>query len=417
MESNSLAGNNPDSEKRSNDELKNVLRHLEDRNHLKDMFISNISHELRTPLNGILGFSELLEFDLQEIQNDKLSEYARYINHSANRLLRLLNNIIDFYQLESNELTIVNENITVNTIVSAVLSEMKELVDQQQVTVDLFVDDDLKINGDSKFFRRVITNLLHNAIKFSKNGKVRIEACYSNNSNQVVIKIIDNGIGIDRAHLKRIFIPFNQESSGMTRTYQGAGMSLPLAKKVVELMKGHFEINYAKGKGTTVTISMGSANPVKENSQKAVLHSEPFRERILVVEDDILNCELLKEYLRDYQYVSFAHNVKEALDIIAQARSENLDFAIVIMDINLSSDINGIDLAAGIRKRWPMYTEKSFIAQTGYTFTQDKSYLLNNGFDAFIAKPIKKHDILNLLQDLLIKSNAEQRKSDLSSSA
>ena len=94
-----------------------------------------------------------------------------------------------------------------------------------------------------------------------------------------------------------------------------------------------------------------------------------------------------------------------------------MDFAIVIMDINLSSDINGIDLAAGIRKRWPMYTEKSFIAQTGYTFTQDKSYLLNNGFDAFIAKPIKKHDILNLLQDLLIKSNAEQRKSDLSSSA
>lgn len=379
--------------------LRKQVKKLEDKNLLKDQFLSNISHELRTPLNGILGFAELATYDLEQQGDPKVLEYARYINQSANRILLLLNNIIDYYELESNELAINEEAIGLDPIFKSILDEHKAQATQQDVKVTTQIEDHLNIKADIKFFTRILSNLVQNAIKFSTGGHVKIEAinCFSN--NRVVIKISDNGVGIDEEHLNRIFLPFNQESTGTTRLYQGAGMSLPLAKKVIQQMSGNITIQSEKGNGTQVTITMPSTMD-NRNQNSSQIHLAKNDEKILVVEDDRLNRELLKEYLKDYTGVCLAESSEQALSIIEGEYAQNKVFSVIIMDINLSSELNGIDLSKLIKSKWSIYHSCSFIAQTGYTLSHEKDYLLENGFDTFIAKPIKKSALIDTLQKL-----------------
>lgn len=221
----------------------------------KARFLANMSHEFRTPLNAILGFAELLDSDPnQTLGVERHREYIAAIHDSGRRLLTTLDNILEMTKIEGGKVELSEHEISVSALIASSVQLVRAEADKAQVRIDIEILDDWMLIVDERAMRRVLVNLLLNAIKFNySGGHVRLAAC-SNRVGRLAIRITDTGIGIEETAIPKLLEPFTQASDDLARRYEGGGLGLTIAKGLLELHDGKLEIESKPDVGTTVTV-------------------------------------------------------------------------------------------------------------------------------------------------------------------
>ncbi len=392
-------------------EVKYAYKKAEEANLLKDAFLANINHEIRTPLSAIIGLSEVLQNKITKSKDLNISKYVEGINQSGQRLLSLLNNILDISRIEANDFKINMIECDSNKIINQALDLSIFTINEKGLKLTRNASETPNIVADKEILVKVIADIINNSIKYTTKGEIIVENGFNKSSNEVYIKITDTGIGIDESYLPHVFETFRQESIGYARLYQGAGLGLPLAYRLLKLMNGKIEISSKKNSGTTVTIFISSSqnnSNLNENisyNSTIIPNDELLNKKhdILLVEDDKFNSLFLQTILESIGDVSVANDGNEALQIVKNKYNQNKVFDIVILDINLPENWEGIGLKNEIIKFYNKYNNVPFIAQSAYSQKSDKQRILNEGFIEFLTKPVDSEKLLNTIKNVLVK--------------
>jgi PAS domain S-box-containing protein len=392
---------------RLNEQLKVARFKAEESNKLKTSLMLNMSHEFRTPLNGILGFAGLLK---EMVRDDEARNMAEYINMSGKRLMVTLTSILELSQLESDKKIINLEEINLSDLSHKVISKFSDLLDFKKLHLSKIIEENLVLKTDKGMVSNIFYYIIDNAIKFTDTGQVwvSLQRTQIKGTEYLVFKVRDTGIGISDEQLRYIFEPFRQGSEGIGRSHEGNGLGLTLCKKFLDLLGARLEIESRLDLGSTFSVFFSLAQPGEEAEIVAPLLAdsgasissskrEPgVKPRILVVEDNEINVELIMMYLEDRFIVEKALNGKMALKLA----SIN-DYDLILMDINLGSDMDGIEVTREIRKM-KKYEKLPIIAVTGYATDREKQAILSHGLNDYISKPFTKAELDSVIQRVIV---------------
>lgn len=380
----------------ANTEMERALR-------MKDEFLANMSHELRTPLNAVLGMSESLEEQIAGPLNEKQLKYIRTIGESGRHLLELINDILDLSKIEAGRMELNVSQISVASLCDASLRMIKEQAQKKGQQVSLTIDPEVKIiMGDERRLKQSLVNLLSNAVKFTPNDqKVGVEVKGNPRSQTVTFTVWDEGIGIAPEELKKIFKPFVQLDSGLTREFSGTGLGLVLVAQMVRLHGGSVSVESKQGQGSRFSITLPWVDvegglSAKATSQKTEAGATPEGQRggkILIVEDTDSIILLISEYLR-YKgfHVMTARNGMEGLML---ARKEKPD--LILMDVMMPV-MDGVEATKQIRAQEEL-RKIPIIALTALAMPGDKERCLQAGMNDYLSKPV----VMKELERLIVK--------------
>lgn len=381
---------------RIDNELKEALNQAEEANYQKNAFLSNISHEIRTPLNGIIGFSNLLENELAMLDQPDLFDYANSIQRSGEKLLHLLNNIIDISRLEANDIEFKMVSCDLTAIIQSVVQFYKSAASEKGLKIVHEVAP-IQVMADTEMLARVLHEIIDNAIKYTEKGFIRINVEKDLKNGMVKIAIRDTGIGIDEQYIPDLFEAYRHESHGYSRQYQGAALGIPLSRQLIERMGGIFSLNSRKAIGTTVTITLPESKTQQIITNKAMtdvaelaaqVSSLLMGKKVLVVEDDAASRKIILRFLEKFATINGAADGEMALQMIQNELNE--PYHLLIFDINLPAPWNGMELLKEIRNKYSHYQSVPAIAQTAYAMFGDQDGILESGFNAYMAKPVQK---------------------------
>jgi PAS domain S-box-containing protein len=380
--------------------LKKALEQAEESDRLKSAFLANMSHEIRTPMNGIIGFADLL--NNPNLEPEKLTKYAEIININGKHLLSIINDIIDISKIEAGQVFINETAIDINSLfeeLNAFFSTIKFRKPEVKINFEskLNINDSL-IYADEVKLKQILTNLISNALKFTKEGNVDVscKAVQQNGDSFLLFVVADTGIGISKTNQTIIFERFRQVDITTERRYGGTGLGLPISKAYVDLMGGKIWVDsdIAKGSRFYFTIPFkrdNSSDAEDQMNQDTLLSSIDWSSKlILIAEDEDTNFFFLSEILKcTGAKVIQAHNGNEAVDIC----SKNKLIDLVLMDIKMP-ELNGYEATRKIKEMRP---ELPVIAQTAFAFSDDLQKALEAGCDDYIAKPILKEYLIEKL--------------------
>lgn len=378
----------------------------EESSRLKSSLLANMSHELRTPMTGILGFSEILH---DELEDNRLKNMASTIYKSANRLMSTLNSIMDLSAIESNRTNLNLRAVNVKNIFMSLLRNAYNVASDKGLYIRTALPPGINVIADEKLLGQLLHHLVDNAIKFTIDGGISISA-YSGlkDTNDVVIKISDTGIGIAPQHHKLIFEEFRQVSEGLSRTFEGSGLGLSLVMKIAKLIKARVWVESVPEKGSDFYVALPTAGlvaaevPVVDEKPAPISTVRLGRgnvPEVLIVEDNEINRRLAALYLREICNIDMAEN-----GYIAMSKIKAKKYDAILMDINLGAGPNGIHIAQEIRAI-DHYRDVPIIAVTGYTMQGDREKLLANGCSHYVAKPYDKQTLIKLFSGLLYKQS------------
>ncbi len=389
--------------KKKEEDLLKIKYMAEESNKLKSALLSNLSHEFRTPLNGILGFAQLLE---ENVDSSEQKEMVRSIHKSGKRLLNTLSAILELSELEAGRKEVYVSPVDIEMLINEVAEKHKHEAILKGLAFNIdYGTSKLKLRLDESILKQILSNLIDNAVKFTKKGEVKltVEEIHEKDKVFALIKIIDTGIGISKSHIESIFKEFRQESEGIGRSHEGTGLGLTLANKMTTLMGGEIFVESEKHKGSTFylkfpalgcqqeKINIDSDPPIMEANKRDTLKL-PL---VLLVEDNFLNSKLTTAFLNKVCTVDAVQDAESALHLIKEK-----SYDAVLMDINLGEGMNGVDIVKIIRT---MDKNKftPIIAMTGYALSTDKETILSCGFTHYIAKPFDKGQLIEIINDAL----------------
>ena len=392
--------------KQAEKELIEAKEKAEEMSHLKSNFLANMSHELRTPLNGILGYAEILNSLLNDPEQIQISEG---IYQSGKRLSETLKSILDLSDAETDKFEVVSKTIEVIPVIKNCFNSFSVEAARKNIFLESVVEgENIYGNLDENLFTRIILNLLNNALKFTNKGKISVETGkeITDSKEWFYIKIKDTGIGIPSNKIDLIWEEFRQVSEGLSRTFEGPGLGLTIAKKATILMHGEISVESELGVGSIFTVKfptvkIPSTNEVFPKEKKAAIPSDkekvviPVLPLALYVEDDTVNQHIVRLFLKNICIVEAAEDAKTALQMVVE---KNYDF--ILMDINLGGGMNGMDVVSELNKM-PQYKNTPIIAVTAYAMEKDKAEFLKGGCTHYIAKPFNKNDIVDLVKNAI----------------
>jgi CheY-like chemotaxis protein len=370
--------------------------HAEESDRLKSAFLSNMSHEIRTPMNGILGFAELLKAN--DLTGEQQQEYIRIIKKSGNRLLSIINDIIDISKIESEQmkvtLTVTNLNEQIKYLYAFFMPEATFKNIKIFVKNPLPVTEAIIITDKEKIYA-ILTNLINNAIKFTNEGF--IEFGYEKKDRHLEFFVKDTGTGIRQEHKKFIFERFRQGSESINRNYEGAGLGLSISKAYVEMLGGKIWVESELGKGSTFyfTIPYGDETESKTliaDIVPVILEEQRINDlKIIIAEDDEASEMFITKAIGKFGKVIL--KVKTGIDAVEACRN-NPDINLILMDIKMP-EMDGYEATRQIRK---FNKDVIIIAQTAYALIGDKQIALEAGCNDYISKPIDVKLLTRLIE-------------------
>jgi PAS domain S-box-containing protein len=374
----------------------------------KDEFLANMSHELRTPLNGILGFSETLLEGIRGPLNEKQAQAIEIVQSSGQHLLGLINDILDVSKIESGKFELLPETLMVNDICRASLNFIKQMANKKAITVEYSSHPAAStLVADPKRLKQILVNLLNNAVKFTpEKGRIMLDVRADASAGVMRFSITDTGIGIAPENQQKLFKPFIQVDSSLSRQYEG-GLGLSLVKKLVEMHGGSIELESEIGKGSCFAFTLPWQPSVdvaeeqyllspKDNSHPAPTDSSSIRQgKILIVDDNESNIIMVKDYLESRSYQTrIAFNGSEA---IKQAMEFLPD--LILMDVQMPH-MNGFEATKRLRAD-PKFATVPIIALTAFAMSGDRERCIEAGMDQYLSKPVKLKELQQMIERFL----------------
>jgi len=396
------------------EELNQTNLELERANRTKDEFLATMSHELRTPLNSILGLSETL----LEQRRGPLSEYQqralRTIASSGVHLLELINDILDLSKIEAGKFDHHPQLIGVNDLCQSSLTFVKELATRKSITLTYQQATTVsEMYADPRRIKQILINLLTNAVKFTpEHGQVILQVAADVEQERIQFSVTDSGIGIAPENLHKLFQPFVQVDSRLTREYEGTGLGLALVQKLTDLHGGSVNVESEVGKGSRFTINLplghampdqlpvhasDSKLPISEQLGKNSTSISKPAERavILLAEDNMANILTIGDYLESHGYqVVVAH---DGLDAIKKA--EALQPNLILMDIQMPV-LNGLETISRLRAD-PRFASTPIIALTALAMPGDRERCLVAGANEYMSKPVSLKALIKIMEAML----------------
>lgn len=387
-----------------NKELDRLRKIADKANEEKSRFLAMMSHEIRNPLNAILGYAELIS---SENLNDTVRQHISNLSAAGRNLKVIVDDILDLSRIEAGKLALVSEKISIQNIIKNCESDFEHQQKNENVNLSFEVADEIPefVLGDGVRVQQILSNLISNALKFTKEGFVKTSVAVLSKNNKIVkllFKIADSGRGMSDAQVLKIFEEYQQNKLSDQRIKGGAGLGLAIVNRLVNAMEGEISVKSKLDIGTTFSVEIPFKN--HSYSEKHIEEKEAKKgksslqgKKILIADDDVLNQTIVQHFLTNEQ--AEITIVKDGLEALSKIEQETFD--VILLDIYMPN-LTGEELMQKTIafKRFNINTP--VLALTANTTQEDIVRYLETGFSGVISKPFTKSDFLNTIQKVFL---------------
>ncbi len=369
----------------------------------KGQFLATMSHEIRTPMNGVLGINQLLAATKL---NQEQQDYVNTMTHSGQTLLAIINDILDFSKMSAGEMQLHSKDFDLKELVNETVNLLVEVALEKQIMLlrDIANDCPNMLKGDNHRLQQVLFNLLGNAIKFTHQGQVKLQVkikSLNDDNVRLLFEITDTGIGISPEKLSKLFTPFTQADSSITRDFGGTGLGLTISKNIVEMMDGEINVKSTPDVGSIFSFELPFF--IVSHAETSIIDNKfddlnISKKHILLVEDNRINQKVASLMLKSLGCeLTLACNGQEAIEYF-----ENGQFDLILMDCQMPV-MGGLEATKKIRQLESGASYIPIIAVTANAMESDKESCIAAGMDDFITKPLDKVELTKKIRYWLVK--------------
>jgi len=365
----------------------------------KETFLSVMSHEIRTPLNAVIGMSYIL---MDDNPTESQTENLKILGFSAQNLLNLINDVLDFTKIETGNMVLESVNVNLKELVVQTLNSLQFKTAEKHVALKSEIDYRIPANviGDNTRLYQILINLLGNAVKFTENGEVKLKLDLLEENKKFVkvrFEVSDTGIGIPADKIDDIFNSYTQANTDTTRKYGGTGLGLAITKSLIELYNSEISVKSELGKGSafsfTIQFDRSTTSVVSDNSKSPI---QPLTGVVLVVDDNEINRLLASKVISKWGVsVDFAENGKIAFEKVQEKK-----YDLILMDLHMPV-MDGMESSKSIRRLGGYYAKVPIIALTASLFAHELETIKECGMDGFVIKPFVPNDLYNKIRPYL----------------